>query len=67
MRFEADSFVTVEIEGRPGRVYSALAPGFAPFAFTNPIFVDADGDGQWTAPGLPSPLPKTIAAPLAGD
>jgi hypothetical protein len=66
MRFHANSFVTVEIEGQPGRVYSALAPGFEPFAFTNPIFVDADGDGHWTAPGLPSPPPKTIAAPLAG-
>ena len=65
MTFEADSFVTVEIEGEPSRVYAALAPGFTPFAFSNPIFVDADGDGQFIAGGLPSPLPETIVRPLA--
>jgi hypothetical protein len=26
-------------------------PGMVPFAVTNPIFVDADGDGRYTAPG----------------
>lgn len=64
MRFERDSFVTVEVEGEPSRVYAALAPHSRPFAFSNPIFVDADGDGRFTAPGLPSPLPETIAKPL---
>jgi len=29
---------------------AARLTGFTPFAFTNPIFVDADGDGRWTAP-----------------
>ena len=24
-----------------------------PYALTNPIWVDADGDGEWQAPGLP--------------
>jgi hypothetical protein len=49
-RFERDAFVTVELEGEPNEVYAARLPGFTPFAFTNPIFVDADGDGKWTAP-----------------
>ena len=43
-----------------------MNPGFSPFAFTNPIFVDADEDGQWTAPGLPDSLPATIRDPLRG-
>jgi hypothetical protein len=44
--------VTIEVEGPAQGVYAELYPGFTPFAFTNPIFVDADGDGAWTAPGL---------------
>lgn len=60
LRFDADAFVTVEVEGEPGEIYAAVAPGYTPFAFTNPIFVDADGDGRWTPPGLPDPLPVTI-------
>jgi hypothetical protein len=53
LRFERDGFVTVEVEGSADATYSALLPKFAPFAFSNPIFVDADGDGSWTPPGLP--------------
>jgi hypothetical protein len=53
LRFERDGFVTVEVEGAPDAAYAALLPGFTPFAFSNPIFVDADGDGSWTPPGLP--------------
>ena len=45
--------MTVEVEGDPTGVYAELLPEFTPFAFTNPIFVDADGDGRWTAPGHP--------------
>ena len=37
---------------------SVVAPGFVPAAFTNPIWVDADGDGRFAAPGLP---PRTAA------
>jgi len=33
-----------------GGVYSEVAPGFVPIGFTNPVKVDADGDGRW-APG----------------
>ncbi len=53
LRFERDGFVTVEVEGDPAATYADLLPKFTPFAFTNPIFVDADGDGRWTAPGHP--------------
>ena len=68
LAFAADSFVTVEVEGDPrgrdGAGYRAVAPDFVPFAFTNPIFVDADGDGRFTAPGLVPPLPPTLTDPL---
>jgi hypothetical protein len=58
MRFERDAFITVEVRGEPGELYRAVAPGFVPFAFSNPIFVDADADGRFSAPGLPpQPLP----------
>jgi hypothetical protein len=53
MRFERDSFVTLEVEGPAAGLYAELLPGFTPFAFTNPIFVDANRDGVWSAPGLP--------------
>jgi hypothetical protein len=53
LRFEKDAFVTVEVEGAPDATYAALLPGFTPFAFSNPIFVDADGNESWTPPGLP--------------
>jgi hypothetical protein len=49
-RFSRDAFVTFEVEGEPEGDYAAVLPGFTPFAFTNPIFVDADGDGRWRAP-----------------
>jgi hypothetical protein len=53
LRFARDGFVTVEVEGEPSGIYAELLPESTPFAFTNPIFVDADGDGRWTAPGHP--------------
>ncbi len=67
LQFERDSFVTVEVEGRvaEGSIYSGVAPRFTPFAFTNPILVDADGNGQWEPPGLVSPLPITLTDPTA--
>jgi hypothetical protein len=64
-----DCFVTVEA-GAPleadratwaaqhaGAYADVVAPGFVPTAFTNPIWVDADGDGRVAAAGLP---PKPI-------
>jgi hypothetical protein len=48
--FDRDAFVTIEVEGKSNASYAARLPGFTPFAFTNPVFVDADGDGRWTPP-----------------
>lgn len=53
LSFAKDSHVVVEIEGEPGADYQTLYPGQLPYAFSNPIYVDADGDGQWQPPGLP--------------
>lgn len=50
--FSEDAFVTIEVHGQAGTDYQAVYPFFTPYAFSNPIYVDADGDGQWTAPGL---------------
>jgi hypothetical protein len=57
--FDRDAFVTVEVEGvaEPDSIYAARLPGFTPFAFTNPIFVDTDGDGKWTPPEPPRVSP----------
>ena len=52
MVFEKDSFVVVEVYGEAGADYQAVYPRLRPYAFSNPIYVDADGDGNWTAPGL---------------
>jgi hypothetical protein len=52
LRFDHDGFVSVEVEGAPGDIYRAVLPDLRPFAFSNPIFVDADGDGRWTPPGI---------------
>ncbi|MCB9664675.1 MAG: CehA/McbA family metallohydrolase [Alphaproteobacteria bacterium] len=35
-----------------GGDYAVVAPGYVPLGFTNPVRVDADGDGGWTPPGL---------------
>ncbi len=42
-----DSYLVLEVTGKPGEIYRKLAPGFKPFAFSNPVFVDADNDGHW--------------------
>jgi hypothetical protein len=48
LQLPRDAFVTVEVEGVPDATYATVLPGFTPFAFSNPIFVDADGDGRFT-------------------
>jgi hypothetical protein len=63
LAFASDAFVTVEVEGPAEGFYRDVLPGFVPFAFTNPIFVDVDGNGRFDAPGLPEVLPTTIAHP----
>lgn len=60
LRFAGDAFVVVEVSGPAEGVYAELLPGTRPLAFTNPIFVDADGDGRFTPPGLSDPLPDAI-------
>lgn len=47
---DRDAYVVVEVEGEPGAIYKSLMPGLAPLALSNPIYIDADGDGQWRAP-----------------
>ncbi|MEE8164549.1 MAG: CehA/McbA family metallohydrolase, partial [Myxococcota bacterium] len=63
LAFERDAFVTVEVEGPAEAVYAEALPGFVPFAFSNPIFVDVDGNGRFDAPGLPNQLPTTLWDP----
>ncbi|NND66085.1 MAG: CehA/McbA family metallohydrolase, partial [Halioglobus sp.] len=41
----SDSFVFVEVEGQAADTYKAILPGFHPFAFANPVFIDVRGDG----------------------
>ena len=45
---DADAWYALEVVGS-----GSLHPigGGSPYALTNPIEVDADGDGEWTAPG----------------
>jgi hypothetical protein len=52
LTFERDAFVTVEVRGEATGDYAAVLPHFVPLAFTNPIWVDADGDGVWSPPGV---------------
>jgi len=52
MTFSKDSFLTIEVSGPVSEVYSIIYPGITPYAFSNPIYVDFDSDGQWQAPGL---------------
>jgi hypothetical protein len=62
---DRDAFVTLEagvpLDADPatwlaerGGVYAeVVAPGFVPAAFTNPVYIDADGNGRFDPPGLP--------------
>lgn len=52
LSFEKDAFVTVEVHGKASEDYQAVYPGLVPYAFSNPIYVDFDGDGNWSPPGL---------------
>ena len=58
LAFERDSWVLAEAgwplerEDRPlGTTYATIAPGHVPIGFTNPVFLDADGDGEWRPTG----------------
>lgn len=52
MDFQDDGFVTLEASGPAGDIYKAVYPGFFPYAYSNPIYIDANGDGKWTPPGI---------------
>ena len=49
---DTDSYVVVEVSGEPNAVYRALMPDLAPLALSNPIYLDADGNGKWQAPKI---------------
>jgi hypothetical protein len=38
--------------------YAVVAPGYLPMGFTNPVWIDEDGDGQWTGTGIQPPKKK---------
>ena len=55
-------------------IYAAIAPGFVPLAFTNPVFVDRDGNGRFDPPGIdPRLVPRSATVlvrspePLSSD
>ncbi len=64
---DADAFLTLEAgapldaipadwaAAHPGIYADVLARGFVPMAFSNPIWVDVDGDARFAPPGLPPP------------
>jgi hypothetical protein len=64
LALERDGFVTLEagapldadqtawVRAHPGLYTEVIAPGFVATAFTNPVFVDVDGNGKFDAPGL---------------
>ncbi|MAF26437.1 MAG: hypothetical protein CME07_01045, partial [Gemmatimonadetes bacterium] len=54
-RPEADSWYLVLVEGEAGLDPVEPSEWFRPLAFTNPIRVDADRDGQFTPPGNEAP------------
>ena len=43
---DADGFVIVEVTAAADELYRVVAPGFIPFAFSNPIFIDLADDNQ---------------------
>jgi len=57
----ADAWYVIEVQGS-GRLWP-IEPGETPYALTNPIEVDADRDGAWTAPAVSRTAPARPAAP----
>ena len=74
LALERDAFVTLEagapldadprtwVAAHPGLYTDVIAKEHLPTAFTNPIFVDVDGDGVPGAPGLPPAPPAAAGA-----
>jgi hypothetical protein len=40
------------VQPKSPTIYAAIAPGSIPLAFTNPIFIDRNGNGKFDPPGL---------------
>jgi hypothetical protein len=65
VRPQRDSWYVLEVAGSGG--LSWVTPWADPYAVTNPIDVDADGDGVWTPPGLAAAKADTASRnPAAG-
>jgi hypothetical protein len=79
MQFDRDVFLTLEagaaldadrrewLAARSGVYSETLAPDFVPLAFSNPIFVDVDGNGRFDPIGRPleaasDPVPAAVGA-----
>jgi hypothetical protein len=50
-----DAFVNLEVTGPTTDLSEEVIGATPPFAFTNPIYFDADNDGKWTPIGTPLP------------
>lgn len=61
--FASDTFLVVEAKGEAAMRDTLPGKWIRPFAFTNPIYVDANRDGVFRSPG-PQP---TVAAPAASS
>lgn len=75
---DRDAFLTLEagapldadpatwVAERGGLYSQVVAPGFVAAAFSNPIYVDVDGNGRFDPPGLPPPgwLPPLLPSLL---
>lgn len=74
---ELDTWVAIAVDGTeyvPRALHGEYLghrpdiPGMQPFALANPVLVDADGDGTWTAPaGKPATLPEFFQQPWRAD
>jgi hypothetical protein len=62
LKVERDAYVVVVVRGdaslEPVVSRPEGSPAPLPLAITNPIFLDRDGDGKYTAPLAPKPAPK---------
>jgi hypothetical protein len=52
MTSTVDAYFVIET-GSSTKDLGPMDSGQPPFAITNPIYVDFDGNGQWNPPGLP--------------
>jgi len=75
IELERDGFITLEagaplevsredwISAHPGLYTEVVAPGHVPVAFTNPVFVDVDGNGVFDPPGLSPTIARFELSP----